>query len=84
VSHERRYGVSYRSVKGALLGPGSGIETQEQADRVVKGLRGHTTATPICESCATEVHPHDAVTVIRTNGWTDHYCAGCAPIEEDE
>lgn len=37
-----------------------------------------------CESCATEVHPHHAVTVIRANAWTDTYCADCAPIEEDE
>ena len=33
-------GVTYRTVKGALLGPGSGIETPEQADRVVRALRG--------------------------------------------
>jgi hypothetical protein len=84
MTDERRYGVNYRTVKGALLGPGSGIETQEQAARVVKALRGHTTATPICESCATEVHPHDAVKVLRGNGWVDTYCADCAPIEEDE
>jgi hypothetical protein len=33
-------GVRYRPVKGALLGPGSGIETPEQAERIVNALRG--------------------------------------------
>ena len=45
---------------------------------------GYTTTAPICEACARHVHPHDAVTVIRGNGWVDTYCGDCAPIEEDD
>lgn len=33
-------GVQYHHRKGALLGPGSGIKTAEQARRVVAALRG--------------------------------------------
>lgn len=33
-------GVRYKSAKGALLGPGSGIKTAEQAKEVAKRLRG--------------------------------------------
>ena len=37
-----------------------------------------------CEECGRPIHPDDAVTVIRGNGWVDTYCGDCAPIEEDD
>jgi hypothetical protein len=35
----KTYGVKYQSMKGAILGPGSGIKTIEQAKAVIKDLR---------------------------------------------
>jgi hypothetical protein len=44
-------GVRYRPVKGALLGPGSGIETPEQAERIVNALRGRAFDGRPCAVC---------------------------------